>query len=51
MISGDDFVRAMKKIGYERDHITGSHMILLHPQDAGFRSRAIPSSGAASFEA
>jgi predicted RNA binding protein YcfA (HicA-like mRNA interferase family) len=31
MISGDDFVRAMRKIGYEVDHTTGSHMILLHP--------------------
>ncbi len=30
MISGDDFVRAMRKIGYEVDHMTGSHMILRH---------------------
>ncbi len=30
MISGDDFVRAVAKIGYEWDHTEGSHMILLH---------------------
>ena len=30
-ISGDDFVRAVRKIGYELDHTTGSHMILRHP--------------------
>ncbi len=31
MISGDEFVRAVGKIGYEWDHTEGSHMILLHP--------------------
>jgi predicted RNA binding protein YcfA (HicA-like mRNA interferase family) len=31
MISGDDFVRAVRKIGYEWDHTEGSHMILRHP--------------------
>jgi predicted RNA binding protein YcfA (HicA-like mRNA interferase family) len=31
MISGDDFVRAVRKMGYEWDHTEGSHMILLHP--------------------
>ena len=31
MISGDEFVRAVRKIGYELDHMTGSHMILRHP--------------------
>lgn len=31
MISGDDFVRAVRKIGYEWDYTEGSHMILLHP--------------------
>ena len=31
MISGDDFVRAVRNIGYELDHTTGSHMILRHP--------------------
>jgi predicted RNA binding protein YcfA (HicA-like mRNA interferase family) len=31
MISGDDFVRAVRKTGYELDHTTGSHMILRHP--------------------
>ncbi|MBI4294556.1 MAG: type II toxin-antitoxin system HicA family toxin [Chloroflexi bacterium] len=30
-ISGDDFVKAMRKIGYVWDHTEGSHMILLHP--------------------
>jgi predicted RNA binding protein YcfA (HicA-like mRNA interferase family) len=29
-ISGDDFVKAMRKIGYDWDHTEGSHMILLH---------------------
>ena len=31
IISGDDFVKAMRKIGYVWDHTEGSHMILLHP--------------------
>ena len=31
VISGDDFVKAMQKIGYAWDHTEGSHMILLHP--------------------
>ncbi|MCK4331001.1 MAG: type II toxin-antitoxin system HicA family toxin [Dehalococcoidia bacterium] len=31
VISGDDFVKAMGKIGYIWDHTEGSHMILLHP--------------------
>lgn len=31
VISGDDFVNAMRKIGYVWDHTEGSHMILLHP--------------------
>ena len=30
VISGDDFVKAMQKIGYQWDHTEGSHMILLH---------------------
>lgn len=30
IISGDDFVKAMRKIGYVWDHTEGSHMILLH---------------------
>jgi predicted RNA binding protein YcfA (HicA-like mRNA interferase family) len=30
MVSGDEFVRAVKKIGYDWDHTEGSHMILLH---------------------
>jgi len=31
IISGDDFVKAMRKISYVWDHTEGSHMILLHP--------------------
>ena len=31
VISGDEFVNAMARIGYTLDHIRGSHMILLHP--------------------
>jgi predicted RNA binding protein YcfA (HicA-like mRNA interferase family) len=31
LISGDDFVKAMRNIGYVWDHTEGSHMILLHP--------------------
>jgi len=33
VISGDDFVKAMGKIGYIWDHTEGSHMILLHPSE------------------
>ncbi len=29
-ISGDDLLKAMRKIGYVWDHTEGSHMILLH---------------------
>ena len=31
VISGDDFVKVIQKIGYQWDHTEGSHMILLHP--------------------
>ena len=31
VISGDEFTKAMRKVGYVRDHTEGSHMILLHP--------------------
>lgn len=31
MISGDEFVRAVRKVGFEMDHMEGSHMILLNP--------------------
>jgi predicted RNA binding protein YcfA (HicA-like mRNA interferase family) len=31
LISGDQLVKVVKKIGYNRDHTEGSHMILLHP--------------------
>ena len=30
VISGDDFVKVMRKIGYVWDYTEGSHMILLH---------------------
>ena len=30
VISGDEFVKAVRKIGYVWDHTEGSHMILLH---------------------
>ena len=31
VVSGDDFAKAVRKIGYVWDHTKGSHMILLHP--------------------
>jgi predicted RNA binding protein YcfA (HicA-like mRNA interferase family) len=31
VISGDQFAKTVKKIGYNWDHTEGSHMILLHP--------------------
>jgi predicted RNA binding protein YcfA (HicA-like mRNA interferase family) len=31
IISGDQFVKAVGKVGYKWDHTEGSHMILLHP--------------------
>lgn len=30
MISGDEFVKAMRKVGYVWDYTEGSHIILLH---------------------
>jgi predicted RNA binding protein YcfA (HicA-like mRNA interferase family) len=33
VISGDDFVKAMRKLGYQWDYTEGSHMILLHPSE------------------
>ena len=30
VISGDDIVKTVRKIGYVWDHTEGSHMILLH---------------------
>ena len=30
LMSGDDFVKVMHKVGYVWDHTEGSHMILLH---------------------
>ena len=31
VISGDEFVEVIRKVGYVWDHTEGSHMILLHP--------------------
>jgi predicted RNA binding protein YcfA (HicA-like mRNA interferase family) len=31
VVSGDEFVKALRKIGYVWDHTEGSHMILYHP--------------------
>ncbi len=31
IISGDNFVNAVHKIGYRWEHTEGSHMILFHP--------------------
>jgi len=31
VISGGEFAKAMRKVGYVWDHTEGSHMILLHP--------------------
>ena len=31
VVSGDEFVAAMHRIGYVHDHTRGSHMILVHP--------------------
>ena len=31
IISGDDFAKAVAKLGYVWDHTEGSHMILLNP--------------------
>ena len=30
--SGQDAIRVFRKLGYEVDHQTGSHVILRHPQ-------------------
>ena len=32
VLSGDEFVKVMERIGYVWDHTEGSHMILLHPE-------------------
>jgi predicted RNA binding protein YcfA (HicA-like mRNA interferase family) len=41
--SGADAVRAFKKLGYEVDHQTGSHIILRHP--ATKRRLTVPNHG------
>ena len=35
VISGNRFARTMRRVGYEVDHISGSHMILMN--DSGHR--------------
>jgi predicted RNA binding protein YcfA (HicA-like mRNA interferase family) len=37
--SGQDAIRAFRKVGYEVDHQTGSHIILRHP---GLRRLTVP---------
>ena len=41
VISGVEVVKALKKIGYELDHQTGSHMILRQNREP-FRRATIP---------
>lgn len=36
-VSGERAVRAFAKVGYVRDHQTGSHIILVHTQDRSKR--------------
>lgn len=31
VLSGDEFCKAMGRLGYSLDHMTGSHMILRNP--------------------
>ena len=31
LISGDEFVKAMRRVGYMWERTEGSHMILVHP--------------------
>ena len=35
IVSGDEFVRAMIRAGFEHRRTTGSHMILRHPRGVG----------------
>jgi len=39
VISGDEFAKAVRKIGYGWDHTEGSHMILLH---SSWRRLSVP---------
>jgi predicted RNA binding protein YcfA (HicA-like mRNA interferase family) len=41
LISGREAVRAFRKIGYEIDHQTGSHIILRH-REPPYRRLSIP---------
>jgi len=41
IISGKDLVKAFAKLGYERDHQTGSHIILRH-KDPPHRRLTVP---------
>ncbi len=34
IISGKDFIKVLKKIGFREEHQTGSHIILRRPEDA-----------------
>ncbi len=41
IVSGKDLVKAFAKLGYEKDHQTGSHIILRH-KDPPYRRLTIP---------
>lgn len=41
ILSGQDIVKALKKLGYEVDHQTGSHMILRQDKEP-FRRLTVP---------
>lgn len=41
VVSGQEALKAFRKMGYEFDHQTGSHMILRH-RDPPFRRLTIP---------
>lgn len=40
VLSGDDFVKIMRRLGYETDHISGSHMILMNSGGLRLNSQA-----------
>lgn len=41
VVSGQEAAKALKKIGYELDHQTGSHMILRH-KEPPYRRLTVP---------
>lgn len=45
LLSGQDVVKALSRLGYEQDHQTGSHMILRH-RDPPHRRLTVPKYGA-----